>query len=92
MITQGFDFIAVIFGLCGLVVGLESRFKVAFFRWFPSIVLVMFGSMALYTLGLWEFSEEVRVARETVRARLCIRECNLARVPFLFVSFTFLLC
>ena len=70
MITQGFDFIAVIFGLCGLVVGLESRFKIAFFRWFPSIVLIMFGSMALYTLGLWKFSEEVRVARETVRDNL----------------------
>ena len=70
MITQGFDFIAVMFGLCGILVALENRFKVAFFKWFPSIVLVMFGSMTLYTFGLWEFTQEVRLARETVRDNL----------------------
>ena len=70
MITQGFDFIAVMFGLCGILVALENRFKVAFFQWFPSIVLVMFGSMTLYTFGLWEFTQEVQLARETVRDNL----------------------
>lgn len=70
MITQGFDFIALMFGLCGLLVGLENYFKIAFFRWFPSIVLVMFGSMTLYTFGLWEFTEDVRLAREVVRDNL----------------------
>ena len=70
MITQGFDFIAVMFGLCGILVALENRFQVAFFQWFPSIVLVMFGSMTLYTFGLWEFTQEVRLARETVRDNL----------------------
>jgi len=70
VITQGFDFIAVMFGLCGILVALENRFKVAFFQWFPSIVLVMFGSMTLYTFGLWEFTQEVQLARETVRDNL----------------------
>jgi uncharacterized membrane protein len=70
VITQGFDFIALMFGLCGLLVGLENYFKIAFFRWFPSIVLVMFGSMTLYTFGLWEFTEDVRLAREVVRDNL----------------------
>ena len=70
MITQGFDFIALMFGLCGALVWLEQYCKTAFFRWFPSIVLVMFGSMALYTFGLWEFTEDVRRARETVRDNL----------------------
>ena len=70
MITQGFDFIAVMFGLCGALVWLEQYYRTAFFRWFPSIVLVMFGSMALYTFGLWEFTEDVRRARETVRDNL----------------------
>ena len=70
MITQGFDFIAVMFGLCGVLVALEHRFKLTFFQWFPSIVLVMLGSMTLYTLGLWKFTEEVRLARETVRDNL----------------------
>ena len=70
MITQGFDFIAAMFGLCGVLVWIEHRYQVAFFRWFPSIVLIMFGSMALYTIGLWEFTDEVRVARETLRDNL----------------------
>ena len=70
MITQGFDFIALMFGLCGLLVWLEHHFKIALFRWFPSIVLVMFCSMTLYTLGFWEFTEDVRRARETVRDNL----------------------
>ena len=58
------------FGLCGVLVALEHRFKLTFFQWFPSIVLVMLGSMTLYTLGLWKFTEEVRLARETVRDNL----------------------
>jgi len=70
VITDGFDFIAVMFGLCGLLVWAEQRYKARFFRWFPSIVLVMFGSMALYTVGAWEMTEGVRNARMTVRDNL----------------------
>ena len=70
MITQGFDFIAVIIGLCGVLVWLEARSESNFFRWFPSIVLVMFASMALYTLGIWQFTDEVRQARESLRDNL----------------------
>ena len=67
LITDGFDFIAAVFGLCGLLVWVEHRGSSAFFRWFPSIVLVMFASMALYTLGAWEMTDGVRTARATVR-------------------------
>lgn len=70
VITGGFDFIAVMFGLCGVLVWIEQRSSATFFRWFPSIVLVMFGSMALYTLGMWEMTDDVRGARATVRDNL----------------------
>jgi len=70
VITDGFDFIAVMFGICGALVAIEQRSKWRMFRWFPSIVLVMFASMALYTAGLWEMTDEVRLARATVRDNL----------------------
>jgi uncharacterized membrane protein len=70
VITGGFDFIAAMFALCGILVWIEKRSNASFFRWFPSIVLVMFGSMALYTLGLWEMTDNVRAARATVRDNL----------------------
>ncbi len=70
MITQGFDFMAVMFGLCGALLWLETRTNSTFFSWFPSIVLVMFASMALYSVGLWQFTEEVRQARESLRDNL----------------------
>jgi len=70
MITTGFPFIAVMAGLCGVLVWLEQRFPSRFFQWFPSIVLVMFGSMALYTVGVWQMTPEVSVARAVVRDNL----------------------
>ena len=70
VITDGFDFIAVIFGICGALVTIEQRYNPRFCRWFPSIVVIMFASMALYTAGLWEMTNEVRLARATVRDNL----------------------
>lgn len=70
MITSGFPFIAVMAGLCGGLVWLEQQYPCRFFKWFPSIVLVMFGSMALYSIGLWQMTEDVMVARAAVRDNL----------------------
>ena len=70
MITDGFDFIAVMLGLCAGIVLLERHCRWRVFRWFPSIVLVMFGSMTLYTLGAWEMTDDIRTARATVRDNL----------------------
>jgi uncharacterized membrane protein len=70
LITDGFDFIAVITALCGVLVWVEHRFPLPLFRWLPSVVLVMFGSMALYTAGLWEMTDSVRTMRAGVRDNL----------------------
>ena len=70
MIESGFEFIAAIFGLCGITVWLEQRYPVRLFRWFPSVVLVMFASMTMYTFGAWELTPEIRAARSTVRDNL----------------------
>ena len=70
MITSGFDFVAVIFALCGVLVWAEQRIAGTFFKWFPSIVLVMFCSMGLYTVGAWEITAEVRAARAGLRDNL----------------------
>jgi len=70
VITDGFDFIAAMFGICGILVAFERHYHSRFFKWFPSIVLVMFASMALYTAGAWEMTNDVRAARATVRDNL----------------------
>jgi len=70
MITGGFDFIAAMFGICAVMVLLERQSSSRFFHWVPSIVLVMFASMALYSIGAWEMTESVRAARATVRDNL----------------------
>jgi len=70
MITGGFDFIAAMFGLCGVLVWIERQSSSSLFKWFPGIVLVMFASMALYTIGAWEMTDEVRAARAMVRDNL----------------------
>jgi uncharacterized membrane protein len=58
------------FGICGILVAIERHYHSRFFRWFPSIVLVMFASMALYTAGAWEMTDDIRAARATVRDNL----------------------
>jgi uncharacterized membrane protein len=70
LITDGFDFIAVITALCGVLVWVEHQHPLPVFRWLPSVVLVMFGSMALYTAGLWEMTDSVRTMRAGVRDNL----------------------
>ena len=70
MITGGFDFIAAIFGICAIVVWIERQSASRFFHWFPSIVLVMFASMMLYSVGAWEMTESVQTARSAVRDNL----------------------
>ena len=82
MITTGFAFIACIGCLCGVLVWIEQQYPGGFFRWFPSVVLVMFGSMALYTLGFWEMTAEVRSARAQIRDSLIPAMLFLMSVKF----------
>ena len=58
------------FSICGLLVWAEQRYRSRFFQLFPSIVLVMFASMALYTLGAWELTPEIRATRAAFRDNL----------------------
>ena len=60
----------MILGFIGLVVWLERAHFKRFFSIFPAIVVILLGSMALYTLGLWEFNEEIKEARESLRDNL----------------------
>lgn len=70
MITKPFDFVAAILAFIGLVVWLERAHFKRFFSIFPAIVVILFGTMALYTLGLWEFNEGIKEARESLRDNL----------------------
>ena len=67
MIDDGFVFLTAIVILCASLLAMERAFTVRLFTWFPPIVLIMFGAMLGYTLGIWEFSESVRATRESTR-------------------------
>ena len=67
MIEDGFVFLTAIVILCASLLAMERAFTIRLFTWFPPIVLIMFGAMLGYTFGIWEFTESVRVTRESTR-------------------------
>ena len=67
MIDDGFIFLTAIVVLCASLLAMERTSTVRLFTWLPPIVLIMFGAMLGYTLGIWEFTESVRATRESTR-------------------------
>lgn len=72
MIQDGFQFLAVLFFLAGLVIYAEAKGKARrFFKYVPALVVIYFGSMLLSTFGLWDMSvASVDTARTVVKDAL----------------------
>ena len=72
MIQDGFQFLAVLFFLAGLVIVAETKWKDSrFFKYVPALVVIYFGSMLLSTFGLWDMSvASVDTARTVVKDAL----------------------
>lgn len=52
MITDGFQFIALLFFVSGIVIYFERNLKNGvFFKYIPALVIIYFGAMILSTLG-----------------------------------------
>lgn len=98
MIDDGFVFLTAIVILCASLLAMERAFTVRLFTWFPPIVLIMFGAMLGYTLGIWEFSESVRATRESTRDLMIPMMLFLMSLKFSFTELkklgvkTILLC
>lgn len=59
MITNGFQFVALLLFLSGIVIYLEKNFKDSvFFKYVPALVVIYFGAMILSTMGVWDMSKE----------------------------------
>lgn len=69
MIKDGFQFIALLFFVSGIVIYLEKKFKNGkFFKYIPALVIIYFGSMILSTLGVWDMSvKSVSTARGVLK-------------------------
>ena len=69
MIKDGFQFIALLFFVSGIVIYLEKKFKNGkFFKYIPALVIIYFGSMILSTLGVWDMSvKSVSAARGVLK-------------------------
>ena len=98
MIDDGFVFLTAIVILCASLLAMERAFAVRLFTWFPPIVLIMFGAMLGYTLGIWEFTESVRATRESTRDLMIPMMLFLMSLKFSFTELkklgvkTILLC
>ena len=86
MIIDGFAFLTVIVTMCASLLAMEQALNSRLLTWFPPIVLVMFGAMLGYTLGIWEFTESVRETRESARDRMIPMMLFLMSLEFRFTD------
>lgn len=72
MIKDGFQFLALLFFLSGIVIWLEHKFPNSrFFKYVPALVVIYFGGMLLSTFGVWDMSvDSVNIARATFKDAL----------------------
>lgn len=81
MITDGFQFIALLFFVSGIVIYLEKKFKNGiFFKYIPALVIIYFGSMILSTLGVWDMNVE-----SVSKARSVLKDAILPSMIFLML-------
>jgi len=81
MITDGFQFIALLFFVSGIVIYLEKKFKNGiFFKYVPALVIIYFGAMILSTLGVWDMSIE-----GVSKARSVLKDAILPSMIFLML-------
>ncbi len=81
MITDGFQFIALLFFVSGIVIYLEKKFKNGrFFKYIPALVIIYFGAMILSTLGVWDMS-----VKSVSSARGVLKDAILPSMIFLML-------
>lgn len=81
MITDGFQFIALLFFVSGIVIYLENKFKNGiFFKYIPALVIIYFGAMILSTLGVWDMNVE-----SVSKARSVLKDAILPSMIFLML-------
>lgn len=81
MITDGFQFIALLFFVSGIVIYLEKKFKNGiFFKYIPALVIIYFGAMILSTLSVWDMNVE-----SVSKARSVLKDAILPSMIFLML-------
>ncbi|WP_300409580.1 DUF819 family protein [Lagierella sp.] len=81
MITDGLQFIALLFFISGILLWLEKKYKDGrFFKYVPAMVIIYFGSMLLSTFKVWDMSAE-----SVSNARSVIKDAILPAMIFLML-------
>ena len=81
MITDGFQFVALLFFVSGIVIYLEKKFKNGvFFKYIPALVIIYLGAMILSTLGRWDMNVE-----SVSKARSVLKDAILPSMIFLML-------
>ncbi len=81
MITDGLQFIALLFFISGVLLWLEKKYKDGrFFKYVPAMVIIYFGSMLLSTFKVWDMSAE-----SVSNARSVLKDAILPAMIFLML-------
>ncbi len=98
MITTAVGYLAYIFGISALIFYIAKKYPSKIFNYVPPIVIIYIVTIILYSLGLWQMTDEVNGAKNFVTNNLvpamvflmCLN-CNLKKIlklgPKLLVIF-----
>ncbi|QJR80457.1 DUF819 family protein [Alteromonas pelagimontana] len=70
MITTAFGYIAALFAIAAILHLLETRSKMAMFKYLPAIVLLYFVVMVCATLNLWQQGPTIDATYKALRNNL----------------------
>lgn len=70
MITNGFDYVALLFLLAATIVYTEKRTAYRLFDYLPSVVILYFITMLFSTYGVWEKTPQITTTYKVLKGNL----------------------
>lgn len=87
MIQTGFGFLAFTLFFTAAVLAVTKKYPLKIYKVIPPLIIIYIGTMAMYTMGVWEMNESVTAARSGIITNfvpvmiflMCLR-CDLRKI------------